>query len=345
MSAGYTGLPAEQREAYEAQMRSHERAYPGVREHALAGADSDFDKPLAAGEREHQRHLRDSEGLQHSDVLRMRRDLKGQRSSSPTQSRRRGSSGTSAGPRAARAAAGSAGGAIATAAGSGGNTVLYLVGVMLGLSLIYLLVAGKGAGALTGIVNTLVGGVRTFVAPVDPIAAAEKAFGATPISSSSASAASSAPSTPSGSAPSTSGAGYVAPFSGATAGRVDQGQDFTLKAGAPIRAIGDAKVTAVIPDWFRGEPLVAYELSSGAAKGRTVYVAEQISPSVKVGQSIAAGQEIGTYASSGTGIETGWARPSGETLAAATTGYVEGEATAAGKSFSSFLSSLGVATK
>lgn len=349
MSAGYTGLPAEQREAYEAQMRSHERAYKGVREHALAGADSDFDKPLEAGEREHQRHLRGSEGLQHAEVLRMRRDLRANRSSNRSSRRsspRRSSSAALAGPRAGGAAAASAGGAIASAAGSGGNTVLYFVGVMLGLSLIYLLVAGKGAGAITGIVNTLVGGVRAFVAPVDPIAAAEKALGAGSITSSSPTPSSSAPGSPpsSGSAPSVGGAGYVAPFAGATAGRIDQGQDFTLKPGAPIRAIGDAKITSIIPNWFKGQPLVAYDLTSGPAKGRTVYVAEQIAPAVKVGQRVKAGQVIGSYAKSGTGLELGWARPSGETLAHATTGYVEGQVTAAGQSFSSFLSSLGVRT-
>ena len=203
MSAGYSGLPREQREAYEAQMRSHERAYSGVRQHALAGADSDFDKPLRAGEREHQRHLRSQEGLQHADVLRTRRELRGERGGQ-SRSRRRsssgGSSGTFAGPRAAKAAAGAAGGALGGVTGGGGNTVLYFVGVMLGLSLIYLLVAGKGAKAVTGITNTVVGAVHTFIAPVDPIAAAERALGAGSVSSStpSSSSSGSAPGSPSG---------------------------------------------------------------------------------------------------------------------------------------------------
>jgi murein DD-endopeptidase MepM/ murein hydrolase activator NlpD len=346
-SAGYTGLPAEQREAYEAQQRSHERAYPRVREHALAGADSDFDRPLRAGEREHQRHLRSQEGLQHSEVLRIRRELRGERAAPRRRSTSsgRGSSGTFAGPRVARAAAGGAAGAVATAAGGGGNIFLYVVGLILGLSLIYLLVSekGKGPALVTGIVNTIAGGVRAFVAPVDPIAHIETALGASPIASPASTAKQEAVASAASPA-STSDTGYVQPWAGGTPERIDMGQDFALQPGAPIRAIGAGKVTGVYPNWWAGQPLVAYELTGGAAKGRTVYVAEQITPAVRAGDVVKAGQVIGTYARSGTGIETGWGASGGRTLAQATTGYVEGQVTAAGKSFSSFLAGLGVRT-
>jgi hypothetical protein len=53
------------------------------------------------------------------------------------------------------------------------------------------------------------------------------------------------------------------------------------------------------------------------------------------------GQPIARYAASGTGIEFGWATPSGVTLAVATTGYEEGVATPAGKSMRAWLNSLG----
>lgn len=191
MSAGYTGLPKEHREAYEEQLRGHERAYAGVREHALVGSDQDFDKPLTAGEREHQRSLRDREGLQHADVLRMRRELRQapQRSPQrrPANLRERAIAGARPGARAGRAAAGGAAGAIAGAAGGRGSTPLYLLGVALGLSLVYLLVAGKGTSALRGVVGVLVGGVRAFIAPVDPIAGVEQALGAEPINRTSSS--------------------------------------------------------------------------------------------------------------------------------------------------------------
>jgi hypothetical protein len=180
MHAGYTGLPPEHREAYEQQMRAHERAYSRVREHALAGADRDFDRPLTPGEREHQRHLRTHEGLQEHDVHRIRGELRnpgGQERHVASRSRRRGA-GAGAGPRAAAAAAGAAGGAIP---GIGGNTGMYLLGVGLLLCLLYLLIYGKGAHAITGIVNTLVGGVDAFVRPIDPLAKLETALGATSI--------------------------------------------------------------------------------------------------------------------------------------------------------------------
>jgi hypothetical protein len=191
--AGYTGLPDEQRAAYEEQMASHERAYPNVRSHALAGADQDFDKPLEAGTREHQRHLRRQDQLEHADVLRMRRELRGAgdrpTGSSSSRTRRKANPRT-AGLRAARGA-GSAGVSAVTGAAAGGagqSTLLYAIGLLLGLSLLYLLVAGKGARALTGVVGIVTGGVRAFVAPVDPIASLERSLGAAPVSAAAAAA-------------------------------------------------------------------------------------------------------------------------------------------------------------
>lgn len=184
MAAGYTGLPGESREAYEAQMRSHERAYPRVREHALAGTDQDFDAPLQPGEREHQQHLRGAAGMQGSDAQRIRKEMRDSRpkKTPPPPGRRRSSSPRSP-SRGARAAAGAGASAVGAATGGRGNLFMQLVGWTLVLSLIYLLVAGKGAAALGGIVGTIVGGVRTFVAPVDPIRSLEGALGATPATS------------------------------------------------------------------------------------------------------------------------------------------------------------------
>lgn len=185
MSAGYTGLPDEHREAYEAQMASHERAYPGVVEHALAGADQDFDKALEPGEREHQRHLRSEAGMGERDVQRVRKELRGGRGrgSSTRRAAARRRRPVTAGPRAARRAGRAGAGAITGfySGRGGGNIVLQFVGMIMGLSLIYLLVAGKGLGAITGLTNVLVGGVRAFVAPVDPIASLESSLGAAPI--------------------------------------------------------------------------------------------------------------------------------------------------------------------
>jgi murein DD-endopeptidase MepM/ murein hydrolase activator NlpD len=142
--------------------------------------------------------------------------------------------------------------------------------------------------------------------------------------------------------------GYVNPHPGATLGRTDMGVDYNLKPGAPIRAIGNARVLGVGSNWFpghgnpMGSPYIAYQLESGPQKGKIVYVAEEVNPSVRAGEHVRAGQPVGTYASSGTGIEEGWGSPQLETTeAAATTGYHEGEATKAGQSFRRFLESLG----
>jgi hypothetical protein len=184
MKAGYTGLPAEHRQAYQDQMRSHERAYPRVREHALAGSDKDFDQPLAAGEREHQTHLREREGMQHADVLRTRNELRGTLGRAGHTATRARPAQRSAGARAAAAttsAASAGAGAVTAATRGNGSTFTYLIGVFLLLTLTYLLIAGKGVNAVSGIVNTIVGAFGAFIKPIDPLAAAEKALGANPI--------------------------------------------------------------------------------------------------------------------------------------------------------------------
>jgi hypothetical protein len=188
MSAGATGLPAEQRRAYEEQLRGHERAYSGVRRHALAGSRRHFDRPLAAGEREHQRHLRERERLGEGDVLGIQRDLDAELGRTRSRSRRQ----TLAGPRAAKAAAGAAAGAVSDVTG-GRNTVMYFIGVLLLLSLVYLLVTGKGPQYLAGITKAITGAVSVFVKPVDPVAALERSLGARPVAGSPQSSALSPP--------------------------------------------------------------------------------------------------------------------------------------------------------
>jgi hypothetical protein len=194
MESGYTGLPAEHKHAKQQLMREHERAYPRVRQHALAGTSRDFDRPLSAGEREHQSHLREQEGLTEHDVRAIREELRAKPERNPA---------LSAGPKAA-AAAGAAGTGVLDAAITGkGSLWLQIAGLFVGLALVYLLVYGhKGNGpkVLVGLANILTGATRTFIAPVDPIAKLESALGATPITTST-SAASGASTGGSGSAP------------------------------------------------------------------------------------------------------------------------------------------------
>jgi murein DD-endopeptidase MepM/ murein hydrolase activator NlpD len=107
--------------------------------------------------------------------------------------------------------------------------------------------------------------------------------------------------------------GYVNPLPGFKLGRTDMGVDANAAPGTPIRALGNAKVLGVAPNWYQGQPYVSYELIDGPRgrsapnkeDGQVIYVAEQITPHVKAGDYVKAGQPIGVYAPTGTGIETG----------------------------------------
>ena len=149
-----------------------------------------------------------------------------------------------------------------------------------------------------------------------------------------------------GATPASSG-GAVNPFAKAstfTAGRTDQGVDFNLAPGDPILAPFAGTVTAINAGWYSGQPQIVLAGAKGTPfAGKFLYLAEQLDPSVKVGQTVNAGDQLATYASSGTGGEIGWASDAqGTTLARSTTGYTEGQQTPAGSSFRAFLSSLGV---
>lgn len=139
-------------------------------------------------------------------------------------------------------------------------------------------------------------------------------------------------------------AGDVNPIPGAVIGRTDMGVDANLKPGSPILAPNDAKVVAVVPNWYSGQPYVAVQLTAGPNKGRVMYVAEQIQGVPQVGQTIRRGQAITRYASSGTGIEIGWASPGNptQTLAQAqgNTGDASHNNAPAGVNFRAYLGGL-----
>jgi hypothetical protein len=138
--------------------------------------------------------------------------------------------------------------------------------------------------------------------------------------------------------------GYVNPIPGAQIGRTDMGVDASYMAdGHPILAIGDSKVIGISPNWYKGQPYVLFQLTSGPLAGRYYYVAEAINPTVRPGQNVRAGQVIGTYNRGGTGLELGWGSPTpGRTLAQAQgqTGDVSHGNAPAGQSFRSFLGNL-----
>jgi hypothetical protein len=143
---------------------------------------------------------------------------------------------------------------------------------------------------------------------------------------------------------------YVNPLSkisGLVAERIDQGVDFS--GSGPILAIGKAKILETGGSGWPGGPYMSYQLLDGPDAGRTVYVAENIRPTVHAGQTVNAGDTIATMFQGGTGIEMGWAdiggtSPLSQTAAA---GSITGAnlppgGTQVGRSFEALLNSLGV---
>ncbi len=123
--------------------------------------------------------------------------------------------------------------------------------------------------------------------------------------------------------------------------RVDQGVDYA--SAGPIYAIGDGVVLSTsIPGW-PGGTYIAYRLTDGPANGLVVYAAEDIQPTVDVGQHVTANTMIGEIYAGPDGIETGWGDPNaiGNTMAR-TYGQFSGDnSTAFGYNFSQFMQHLG----
>ncbi len=104
---------------------------------------------------------------------------------------------------------------------------------------------------------------------------------------------------------------YLDPFrdvAGLVYERIDQGVDFS--GTGPVYALGDGIVTSAIaysPGWSGG--WITYQLTDGPAQGLTVYVAENVTPTVIVGQAVTAYTVVGNMFDGSEGIETGWSQP------------------------------------
>jgi murein DD-endopeptidase MepM/ murein hydrolase activator NlpD len=97
--------------------------------------------------------------------------------------------------------------------------------------------------------------------------------------------------------------------SGLLAERIDMGADFG--GSGPVYAIGDAVITNATgnsPGW-PGGGWITYQLTDGPAKGLVVYLAEDVTPTVQVGQHVTPNTVIANMYNGGAGIETGWAMP------------------------------------
>ena len=154
-----------------------------------------------------------------------------------------------------------------------------------------------------------------------------------------------APVTPGGSA--TAGIPYGNPLRGVkglTAGRIDMGVDYSGQG--PVYALGPGVITyAGTGNTGWGPPAgiapggyVKERLTAGPLSGHSVYVAEGIQPSVRVGQRVTSGTVIGQMQSA---IETGFAAPGAGTAAAGQSQFSGSNATAYGVAYSRLLSELG----
>lgn len=129
--------------------------------------------------------------------------------------------------------------------------------------------------------------------------------------------------------------------------RVDMGVDFG--GAGPIYAIGDAVITSATgssPGW-PGGGWITYQLTEGPAAGLQVYVAEDVTPTVQVGDHVSSSTIVAQMYNGGAGIETGWAMPDGSSAESQlpVAGGIGGAGpfpTAVGVNFDNLLIALGV---
>jgi murein DD-endopeptidase MepM/ murein hydrolase activator NlpD len=135
--------------------------------------------------------------------------------------------------------------------------------------------------------------------------------------------------------------------SGLIAERVDMGVDFG--GSGPVYALGDGVITNATGSsaGWPGGGWITYRLTDGPDAGLMVYVAEDVKPTVQVGQHVTSSTVIAEMFDGGDGIETGWAMPDGasaESQLPAAGGISGGGPfpTMIGLSFEGLLQSLGV---
>jgi hypothetical protein len=129
--------------------------------------------------------------------------------------------------------------------------------------------------------------------------------------------------------------------------RVDQGVDFG--GSGPVYALGDGVVTNATADsaGWPGGGWITYQLTGGPDAGLVIYLAEDVTPTVQVGQTVTSSTVIANMFNGGAGIETGWATSDGSTAESQMpeAGGISGGGpfpTMVGLSFEALLQSLGV---
>jgi hypothetical protein len=107
--------------------------------------------------------------------------------------------------------------------------------------------------------------------------------------------------------------GYLNPLrsvAGLVPERIDEGVDFG--GTGPVYALGDAVVTSAGENaGWPGGGWITYQLTDGPDKGLMVYLAEDVTATVRAGQHVTPATVIANMFNGGDGIETGWAQQSG----------------------------------
>ena len=153
-----------------------------------------------------------------------------------------------------------------------------------------------------------------------------------------------APGPPASEPPSSGSGGYANPLRAIqvlTPERIDQGVDY---AGfGSLYAIGNGVVLNTVASGWPGGTFIAYQLTDGPARGLVVFAAEDIQPSVQVGDSVTTDTVIGHMYAGPDGIELGWADGSRipDTMARKYGQYHGSNSTAFGYNFSQLLQSVG----
>ncbi len=137
--------------------------------------------------------------------------------------------------------------------------------------------------------------------------------------------------------------GYLDPLRAVTSlvpQEIDQGVDYC--GSGPVYAIGPGVVENTTNPGWPGGAFISYRLSTGPAAGLVVYVAENVTPAVAVGQTVGAGTIVGYLHDAGTCMETGWADSTDPWGRAAGFAEFDGQnSTAYGLNFSALLEALG----
>jgi hypothetical protein len=137
--------------------------------------------------------------------------------------------------------------------------------------------------------------------------------------------------------------GYLNPMRAVTSllpQEVDQGVDYC--ASGPIYALGDGTVVSTYDNQWPSGVFISYRLSSGSAKGLYAYVAENVTPTVTIGEHVTPETIVGVVHDALTCVETGWAdAPSYPEHAAAHNEYNGKNSTAYGLNFNTLLEALG----